>query len=289
MRKIILLFLTFNLLLTGYGQNMRSIEDSLVTLLNHVRAASNDKDVNERNSQFSEYLKEILSKRGKEAFNHSFDSLGKLMCTLKSPDNEFRIFNWNIEKPTSEKHSFFCFILKYDNKKEDATIVELQNRSQMYNRPEQEATDEKKWYGALYYKIIPVKSGEKTVYTLLGWDGNNRLTNKKLIETMTFSGKKVKFGHPIFTDENGNMKKRVVFEYSEEAFMSLKYYPDKKNPRIIFDHLSPETEQMRDHFQFYKPDLSYDAYVWDGAKWRYEKDIDARNSGKSKLPYNNPE
>jgi hypothetical protein len=289
MRKLALLFLILTLLFNGLSQNMRSVEDSLVNLLTFARTASNDRDVNERNNQFSEYLKDVLTRRGKEAFNYNFDSLGKIMSTLKSPDNEFRIFNWNIEKPTSEKHSFFCFILKYDSKKEEATVVELQNRSQLYNRPEQEATDEKKWYGALYYKIIPVKSGGKTIYTLLGWDGNNRLTNKKLIETMMFNGKKVKFGHPIFIDEDGNMKKRVIFEYSEEAFMSLKYYSDKKSARIIFDHLSPETEQMRGHFQFYKPDLSYDAYVWDGAKWRYEKDVDARNSGKSKLPYNNPE
>ena len=272
------------------AQDIKQAEDSLVLLLKHARAASHDRELDERNKVFTEYLRKTLTEKGKEAYNHPFDSLGKIMCTLKSTDNEFRLFNWNMEKPTTERHTFYCFIMRYNERKDEYVLIELQNRSHIFSRPEQETTDEKKWFGALYYKIIPVKSGGKTIYTLLGWDGNNRLSNKKLIETMTFSGvQKVKFGHPIFKDEEGHLKKRVIFEYSEQAYMSLKLYPDKKAPRIVFDHLSPETEQVRGHYHFYKPDFSYDAYIFSNGKWVYEKDVDARNSGKSKLPYNDPE
>ena len=37
---------------------------------------------------------------------------------------------------------------------------------------------ENSWFGALYYKIIPVVKN-KTYYTLLGWDGNDMFSNKK--------------------------------------------------------------------------------------------------------------
>ena len=42
----------------------------------------------------------------------------------------------------------------------------------------------KNWYGCLYYDIIPIKVGKEKYYTLLGWDGNNKNTTKKIIDVV---------------------------------------------------------------------------------------------------------
>ena len=47
------------------------------------------------------------------------------MCTLKSPDGKFRLFNWNLEVPRTEEQYYFCLIMKYDERSDDYVIIEL--------------------------------------------------------------------------------------------------------------------------------------------------------------------
>ena len=109
------------------------------------------------------------------------------------------------------------------------------------------ALDNRNWFGSLYYHIIPFNKGSRTYYALLGWDGNNRLSKKKIIEVMAFSGSKIKFGFPIFKQQDNQWYRRVIFEYSAQASMSLKEYPTKKTTLIVFDHLAPSSGALKGH------------------------------------------
>lgn len=289
------LSIVFITLLSPYifGQNsnttqLKSFETQLIQKLNEVRSFKDRSEQIKPNQEFEALLRKTLA--FDEAFNYPFDSLGMMMSTIKSPDDAFRLFNWNLEYGEHEEQKYHCLIMKKDPKNNDFVIIELIDKSE--NAPydiEYEANTEKKWYGALYYKIIPIEKFGGTIYTLLGWDGNNMMSNKKIIETMQFhKTDKVKFGHAIFKEEDGKTKRRVVFQYNKQSVMSLKYQNTKKTEMIIFDHLSPTSPNLEGMKDWYVPDLSFDAYVLENGKWVFTPDVDARTGKKFKTKYNEP-
>ncbi len=241
-------------------------ESNLVELLNDLRAAKDDEEKEEKNILFYAYFLETLNQ--KNAYTYPF-SLLKSVGIIDSPDGLVRIINWNIEQD-DETQKYFGFVLKKDERKDEILTVELyDNSAELPLRPEEILTADN-WYGALYYKIIPVEKGSKTVYTLLGWDGNSSSSNVKLIDVMYFSGTQLKFGSPIFKVKD-QILKRVFYEHSERAVMTLRYEPEYK--RIIFDHLSPESPNLVGFYAYYIPDLSYDAFILDGTKWLLKEDV----------------
>jgi hypothetical protein len=130
----------------------------------------------------------------------------------------------------------------------------------------------------LYYKIIPVKVKRKKYYTLLGGDKNDKLTSKRIIDVLYFiPDGSPRFGADLFKLEKRSPK-RVIFEYSAQAIMSVKYNEETK--QIVFDHLSPAQPNFEGQYQYYGPDFSFDALEFNKGKWVYIPDVDARN-GKS--------
>jgi hypothetical protein len=111
---------------------------------------------------------------------------------------------------------------------------------------------------------------------LFGYDGGTTMSNFKILDVLSFSGQNAKFGSPVFKDPKG-LKKRIVFEYSNMASMSLEFEP--KRARIVFDHLSPEAPALEGVASYYFPDMSYDAYVYDYDRemWNLESDVIATN------------
>ncbi len=288
--KVYFLSIIIFLGLQFFGQNIKSLkahEDTLINLINKTRSETDFKKAFILNNDFEAHLRKVL--RYDEAFNFPFDSLSKLISTVKSPDNSFRIFNWNIEKPKQEQF-YCCLIMKYDNKKEEFITLKLIDKSASAFDPEYLSYSINNWYGALYYSIIPIKNASGTIYTLLGWDGNNQFSNKKIIESMEFQKKdNVKFGLPIFKSEESKTKRRVIFQYNKNSYMSLKYAKDRKKELIIFDHLSPKSPQLEGMKDWYVTDLSFDAFKLENGKWKYLKDIDANTLKPYKdRPYNSP-
>ncbi len=250
--------------------------DSLFTLL---RESKQDKEYKKYNDLFVIELEKTLEL--KEAFDYPFHSLVK-MSKIKSPDNEFRIFNWNVESE-NDVHSFYCYILKHNG-----TVIKLRDNHRMISRAESRSLSHANWYGAAYYKIIVTKRGK---YTLLGWNGKDGITTQKVIETMSLTRRGAKFGFSLFEFPNQRIsKKRIILEYSDEAIVSLKHYETKKTEEIVFSHLSPSTPQMEGFYQFYYPDLSFDKFVLKNGKWWFESDATMKNEKqKGDENYNAPE
>jgi len=139
--------------------------------------------------------------------------------------------------------------------------------------PEDSVGNNRKWFGAEYYKIIPVY-GAKTYYTLLGWKGNTIESTKKVIEILSFKDNKPELGMAVF-DGNGKVRKRVVFEYTRQASMLLRYVPDQN--LIVFDHLAPPDKKLKDKPQSYGPDLTYDGYKLKNGRWFFVENLDMKN------------
>ena len=69
--------------------------------------------------------------------------------------------------------------------------------------------------------------------------------------------------------------KRVMFEYNAKTTMTLRY--NTAVSAIVFDHLAPKEDYLENQFQFYGPDLSYDAFILRRGKWNFEEEVDVQN------------
>lgn len=267
-------------LLTGFsagpvcGQDAAIVrqEQELKILLDSLRAAKNDAARNKWNKEFKKQFEVSLNEP--TAFSYPF-SLLTTVGKVDSPDRQIRVISWNIEQE-DQSQKYCAFVLKADERKDTHKVFELKDNSFMLPPRTDDVLEADNWYGALYYAIIPVEKNNRTYYTLLGWDGNTQSSNIKLIDVLYFTGNNLRLGAPIFKQGN-ETKRRIYMEHSEKAVMSLRW--DADHQRIIFDHLSPESPGMEGFFEFYVPDMSYDAYVFEGSKWVLKEDVIATSKG----------
>jgi len=270
-------------------------EHELKIISTRLFHAKTDVDKKKYNQELLTAFEEVLSKPN--SFDVSFDSLKTDMAILVSPDNKFRIINWNLEKD-DKTYEYYGFIqekyeqenktgLFHKEKTENIQLYPLIDRSAEIKNPENAVTDNKKWFGMLYYKIIVKKIKTKTYYTLLGYDMNDAYSKKKIIDVLTFDNNGTpRFGADIFVIEK-KYPKRVIFEYAATCNMSVRYNSQKDS--IIFDHLAPTEPQLEGQFQYYCTDMSYDGFGFKRGKWNYGTDLNATNEkdDKDKL-YNDP-
>lgn len=275
-RTITILFSTA--LLFSYGQQKASLpemEKELAKKFKELRKESNDQEKEYFSGQISDYLRNNLEQAG--AVDFDFSKLNTV-STIKSPDGNFRIINWNIEL-SDLSHKYYCFLVKKKSNN-DVEVIEFTDKSDQVFEPHPQKTfTNTNWFGCLYYKIVPVKKGAKTIYTMLAYDGNNDRSNIKFVEGMIFSGKRVKLGIPII-ETNQGLQKRYFLEHSEKTIISLNH--DPKRNMIVMDHLVPENEQLEGMYEFYVPCFSYDGLKFQNGKWVLEEDVVAVNKPQDK-------
>ena len=256
---------------TGRVKQLQTYEDSLVSL--GKKFINDDNDLERKNANY-EFIKTLVNAlKVPNSFLYPFDSL-KSVDIINSPDNRFRIISWPI---INEDGSYRFYGTIQVNTGGNLEMYPLNDYSSSLKNPEDSVADNRKWFGAEYYKIIPVYS-PKLYYVLLGWKGNTVKSTKKIIEVLWFKDAKPVLGLPVF-DGNGKTRKRVVFEYTRQASMLLRYVPDQN--LIVFDHLSPPDPKLKNQHDTYGPDLSYDGYKLKNGRWIYVENLDMRNVGSA--------
>ena len=265
------LFLSCNLAFAQGRSAFRLQEDTLRNLHQQILNDEDDSLKQIMQSRFKTKLMTVLAQQ--ESMNFPFDSLQSI-AVLGASDNSFRIFNWEI--PYSDGSIAYEAIVQFYNpKKKQIDTVTLTDVSTLLKKPENQSLDAKNWYGAHYYKLIETVHKKKRTYTLLGANHSNPLLRKKLIDVIVI-GKdgKLKFGESIFMQQKASSR-RVIFYYSAEVSMSLRY--DSERKMILFDHLVPRSPELKGQFEFYGPDMSIDGFLFKKGKWLYQDDVDARN------------
>lgn len=264
----------------------------LRSLQTEVFYSKKEEDRLKANKEFIKLIEAIA--QDKRALDFPFDSLHDI-STLAPKDKKFKLITWNIQKE-DESHLFFGFLMVNNSRRvkkgfmkhEDVINYEyfkLVDKSGSITNPETHIGTPDKWFGMLYYELI--EQGD--YYTLLGWDGNSKLVTRKFIDALYFKsdGTPV-FGKDIFRFPRKNPK-RMMFEYSSDVTMSLKF--NDKTGSIVYSHLGPreEGEVLQGLPQYYGPDGSFDALYFKKGKWILFEDADVRN-GKSKKDkdYNDP-
>lgn len=220
--------------------------------------------------QFIKTMVRALKVEG--SYHFTFDSLQRISI-LYPQDQSFRVFTWALRYDAGTYRYYGTLQM---NDPEELKLYPLYDYSDLIRKPLDTITSHAKWVGALYYKLIGMKSQSgKTYYTLLGWDGNDKNSNKKIVEVLSFNSKKVPvFGGSVFDfgklDERNKLK-RFSIEYKEDAKVSMNYDPEMQ--MIIFDHLVPESSSAKGEYKTYVPDGSYEGFRWEEGKWRYVENV----------------
>jgi hypothetical protein len=199
------------------------------------------------------------------AFSYPFDSLVTI-SKLCPPDSSFRIYTWQlvINEGVTRQHG----AIQMRTADGSLQLFPLIDKSDVTRNIADTIGNNKGWIGAVYYKIIPKKSGLTTYYTLLGYDENRSLSTKKIIEVLTFSNDEPVFGNRIFSFEEDTVFKtarsRYVMEFKKGAGARLTY--DNDLDMIVVEHLVSETNEPAKKWT-YIPDGDYEAFKWKSGKW----------------------
>jgi hypothetical protein len=215
-----ILFLIFLLpTVWSFAQNKQATVDSLRLYSQVLTSASPDFKKYETNEKFKTLLEKTFQEQASYSF--PFDSV-KTISTLPSPDKKFKLLTWGIAKENGS-YEYFGYLFFPDTKRYSKKYVSLLDNTENIKLPENQVTDFKNWYGAIYYRIVMTHYQGKKYYTLLGWKGNNRLTTKKVVEVLSFrsSGSPV-FGAALFRKYKDKVV-RAIFEFSSQTTMLLRY------------------------------------------------------------------
>lgn len=252
-------------------QQLSKVQDTLSAYSDSTISLNDDVVRMEYNSMFVK--KFISALKTPHSFQFDFDSLTNV-SVLKAPDQSFRIFTWFL--PFKDGTYKFYGTIQLATKDGSLKLLPLNDDTQNFTE-DNLITNQKKWYGARYYEIVPVTYPGKTpFYLLLGWKGNNNKTTKKVIEVLSFEKGEVVFGKNVFEMQRGKpVKNRMVFEYNKQNSMTLTF--NKQVNMIVFDHLAPYDANMVGNFEFYASDLSFDGYTIGYQKMYLKENIQLKN------------
>jgi hypothetical protein len=273
MPRVLLFLLPLLLSQPAFPQTnpMAENEAMLRELFAQMFLSESDAEKKQLNDSILQVMPRLLASPA--SFDHPFDSLN-IIGNVRSPDNAFRIFTWNV--PLSNfVHEYHGIIQVAVGKNPSCQVIVLQDQARKLEELIHAETTAKDWPGVLYYQILQNKAGRDVIYTLIGYNFNDKFSDKKIIDVLYFNNNQNPvFGKPVFNTENG-VQHRVIFEYSGEVVMTVRYNPDLK--MIVYDHLSPIEPELAGHLRFYAPDFSYDGYKWKSGMWIHQSDIDVRN------------
>lgn len=307
MKRILCYIILIALCFSSYGQKDKGMEfriweDSLIQLRDQVMNEPDETTRLAMNEDFMTLLEEVLQMPN--SFKFAWDSV-KNFSVLASPDNNFKIFTWYVVKKDYSIDNF-GFIQVYNEGRKKYVLFPLYDKRGTIDYPKTMVGNHNRWYGAVYYTIIPVKTKDFTYYTLLGWNGNNIFTNQKIIEVLHFNKETVPvFGARIFKNYPERVS-RVIFEYSKNAVLHLNYehqqyavstgkmnpkthqpeYRTVDSPMIIFDELIPMEDRMQSIPAYMVPESSINqGFIEDNGKWVFMKSVRGGNPDRVRPNY----
>ena len=260
--------------------SLREEQDSLKYLSDLILRGRDGDARQDANDRFIPKLVKAL--KTPNSFYFPFDSITTISIQYPE-DSTFRIFSWGVEQESTFWHHYGAIQMRTEDGQ--LKLFPLFDASD-YIVNTDTITDNKNWYGCLYYKILQRHYFNTEYYTLFGWDANNIRSQKKLLDMLSFKDGKPVFGAPLFSYAEDTIPKptrnRVIIEYKKEATISLSY--NSEMDMIVYDHLISETNQPGKP-STYVPDLDYEGFKWKAGKWSHIEKVfhDALPQGKVPL------
>lgn len=270
-----LIFIMFLFPYTGKAQVDIALRDSALKIFDVMRQGE-DSEKQLATLKLEAIFAEYYS--NPNHFDDEFDSI-PFLGQLTSWDGLIKMLCWNLALENGE-FQYHC-VMRHKPTKETVAVTIFQDNTD-WERINRKPIRPNNWYGALYYKILANRYRGKTYYTILGWDGKDNITNRKVIDVISLQGKSVLLGASIFKDDEGRPSNRLIYEYANDVSMALNY--DEKEKMIVMDHLAPEDSRFVGQYQFYGPDFSYDGLTFKKGEWIFERDVFTKNRSLNNLP-----
>ncbi len=274
------------ILLCGISDSFaRPSLDAFVDLYSEIQDAGTDAQRLALSEQLSSSMVSHWSNHQLE--DEVGEKLGSVMGFASAGIGKERLtlVSWNVELK-NQTHAYGAVVV-FSGRKGEQQAQSLRFKRSTALRPtlnEKSRYTAKEWPGAVYYDALLQYQGNRPVYTLLGWDGADNIRTRKVIETLSVSGSKLKFGVPIISAGRGSTK-RYILEYSDQVSAILQWREDLE--MIVMDHLSPPSPDLEGQTSYYGPDMSYDGFAWKKNQWVLEEDVDVRDPNLQ-APWNNP-
>jgi hypothetical protein len=241
-------------------------QDSLVQLGQKIFSNRAETERLESNFKFVKTLVSALQEPN--AYFYKFDRL-KVISILESPDENFRLFSWNIQLMDGSYLYYGAIQHKMAGGK--LKLTPLLDKTFEITDPERDIVSNDVWYGAQYYDIIALSDRQ---YALLGWKGHHPEYTQKVIDILNINADgSVNLGAPVFSDNPVAVRK--IFAYNRSATMYLSYNADLR--RIEFDHIVPVRPEFEGQFKYYGPDLTHDSYKVEAGKLILQEAIELSN------------
>lgn len=268
MRKTLLLLLLFPAFLVA--QEIYNPVDSLPSVGRKILAHPEYAMREAANELFLETLKNYL------ATDAGFDDpLAEVTNMLRLElGKDARLYTWQMPDSAFRYTRFGLLAAKA---KDGIVVTELKDQGESNAEAQFRQLKPEDWYGAIYYKAIPVKKGNDRLYTLLGFAPGSEI-NQKIIDVVEIDRRgRPRFGARIFkVDEfmDRTLRKapmRLILSYNADYAASVRWNEDEE--MIVMDHLAPPDAKLKGVYQMYGPDMTYDGLVWDDGWWNLTKEV----------------
>lgn len=177
--------------------------------------------------------------------------------------DNFRIVTWQL-RHSPDEYSYGGFIQWPDR------VVGLVDNRPFLNGSAYSYYSADKWYGCVYYEIIPFELHGKRYYILMGFHAENSLVNTKVADVLDLTGESPRLGLPVFVG-NGEARTRLILTYFDGSLVQLKYDKDLKG--IVHHHLitlpgvGPNGEALP------VSDGSLEGWIFKKGNWHYEEEV----------------
>ncbi len=247
-------------------QKMQLLQDSLSKLGYTMYNEPSEPERLDANFTFVKTL--VAALKEPYSYRFPFDSL-HMVSILGAPDDSFRVFSWHIQ--LNDGSYLYYGTIQLNTPDGSLKMYPLLDKTYEIAAPEQAVTAPDHWYGAQYYRMVPVNG----VYALLGWKGHTPYVTQKVIEVLRLTENGAQLGQPIFDAADGGMQARAIYRYNRNASMYLDY--DTLESRIVFDHLAPADLRQQGQYEQYGPDLTYDAWQVENGRLVLISDVSLTN------------
>ena len=270
-KQLIISVLCCFFICSAYSQNdSLSVEQTLEKLFSRLISEREDSVRIRVNDSIKTIIDQVVEIDSIFNFNYNVRFLGQITST----DSIIKIVSWNLNL-RNEQSKYFCYKIKKGEQNNSNSIYKLTADYTSYDISKDTIYTSENWYGALYYEIRPLIVDKEKRWIALGINYSNPLITKKIIDVITFKPDgSIEFGAPLFSLSENELMKREVFQYSADAAMTLRFLDDNT---IAFDHLVPFAPEFIGKMEYYGPDFSYDAFIFEEGMWNFKRDIDARN------------
>lgn len=245
-------------------EKIKSIEDTLA-LLSFIMM--NDSLETNRFAACHKFIPTLVkSLKHDNSFQHSFERLPSISIQYPA-DSTFRIFTWQLYVDKGLYHYYGAIQMNTPKLK----LYPLRDRSEELDEGLEQATlTNEKWYGSIYYNIKQFQTKYGPHYLLFGFDRNDFMSKRKMIDVLHFRDGQAYFGAPVFVSNDLNnpfIKSRIVLNYSAESSVGCNY--DEFQEMIIFDHLEEMQTSVPGQGTANVPDGTFEGFKYDKGVWNY--------------------